>query len=121
LSAQAVQVDVLVAYDTYTKTYYNGQPATAIRNLIDQTNMIYKNSQVDIQLRLVGTMANEDSATNMTTVLHNVRGKSAVTQKRDALGADFVVQLHKAGNCGVAYVSLYSAYAYAVAGPKCGP
>ena len=121
LAASAEQVDLLVVYDSYTKNYFNGQPDTVIRNWVEQANTMYKNSQVDVQLRLVGTLAHEETGSAMVDVLHNLRQDATVAQKREELGADFVTQIHKTGSCGVAYVAVNKGYAFGVIGPQCGP
>jgi hypothetical protein len=92
-SAQAMEtLDVLVLYDTASQRHFNGQPATAARNWVDQTNTMYRNSRMNIQLRLVGVEAHNPSGSTMSQVLNAIRNDRQVRDRRDALGADFVAQ-----------------------------
>ncbi|MES2819344.1 MAG: RICIN domain-containing protein [Pseudomonadota bacterium] len=120
-TAQAATIDLLVLYDTDTQTYFNGSPNTGIRSMVDQVNTIYTNSQMDIQLRLVGTMLSNPAGANMSEVLGSITPDAAIARKRDELGADYVAQLHRLGSCGVAWVAVHPNYAFSVTGPKCGP
>ena len=119
--ASAVQVDLLVLYDSYSSNYFSGQPATAMQSWVNQMNVFNQNSQVDVQWRLVGAEAHEDGGADQGAVLNNVRTNSWVQGRRDALGADFVVQIHQKGACGVGYVAVDKNWTYAVVGPNCGP
>ncbi|WP_218224434.1 RICIN domain-containing protein [Pseudomonas sp. PIC25] len=118
--AQAAQVDLLVTYDDYSNTYFNGDVQAAMQNWVEQINTIYANSQVDVQLRLVGVMNHNDPGTEMGDVLGRVRTDSAVAQKRAELGADYVSQLHKSGYCGIGYLAIHPDWAFSVVGPDCG-
>jgi peptidyl-Asp metalloendopeptidase len=118
---QAATVDLLVLYDDYTKNYYSGDPETAMKSWITQLNAAYRDSQVDIQLRLVGVRPNNDSSASMSAVLGNIRQNQSLIKLRNDLGADFVSQLHKTGSCGVGYVSVDKNYTWTVLAPGCGP
>ncbi|MEN9868176.1 MAG: hypothetical protein RL748_3766, partial [Pseudomonadota bacterium] len=118
--AAAVQVDLLVTYDNYSKTYFNGAVETAMKGWVNQVNTVNANSKVDIQWRLVGVMANNDTTADMGKVLGNVQANTTVAARRAALGADYVMQLSKSGLCGVAWEAVASIYAFAVVGPGCG-
>lgn len=120
LSAQAVTVDLMVVYDSYSKQYFNNQPSTAIRGWVDQVNAAMQNSQVDVQIRLVGTVEREVAGSDMGSVLGNLRTDSFVAQKRSEFGADYVTLVDSSGNCGVGYVAVDRNYAFNVVGPKCG-
>ncbi|WKB50585.1 RICIN domain-containing protein [Eleftheria terrae] len=119
--AQAVTVDLLLLYDSYSQNYFNGQPQTALRSWVDQVNTMYVNSGIDIQLRLVGTQLNNVAASDMGDVLERIRSDSAVARRRDELGADFVAQIHQSGECGIGYVAVRADVAFNVVGPTCGP
>lgn len=114
----AETVDLLVLHDSYTDQYFDGETSTAVRNWVQQVNNFYDNSNMDIELRLVGLEPNEVSEDN---ILGTVRSDSWVQDKRDELGADFVTQLHEDMACGVGYVAVHPAWAYNVVGPQCGP
>lgn len=120
--AQAAQVDLLVTYDDYSNTYFNGNVQAAMQSWVEQINTIYANSQVNVQLRLVGVMNRNDSSTDTESVLGRLRTDSAVAQKRAELGADFVSHLHKRSDnyCGIGYVAIHRDWAFSVVGPDCG-
>lgn len=117
----AATVDLLVLYDNYSNNYFSGDPQTAMQSWVNQMNDVYRVSQVDIQLRLVGVRPHEETGSTMSAVLGNLRVDNAVIALRDQLGADFVSQLHQTGSCGVGYVAVSAAYAWNVTGPQCGP
>lgn len=119
-SAMAAPVDLLVVYDDHSNQYFNGQVETAMRNWVAQVNGIYQNSQVDLQLRLVGVMPRNIAGNSMGEVLGNVRVDGTVAQRREQVGADFVTQLHKTGACGVGYMAVDKNWAFNVVGPNCG-
>lgn len=117
----AATVDFLVLYDSFSANYFNQQVGTAMQNWVAQTNNMYKDSNIDIQLRLVGVVANEQSGSDMDAVLEGVRVNSTAVNLRNQYGADFVTQLHKTGECGIGYMAVSAGYAWNVVGPDCGP
>jgi hypothetical protein len=119
--ANAATVDLLVLYDTYSKNYFGGDPQTAMINWVNQMNAAYRDSQVDIQLRLVGVRQNEQPGADMGAVLGNLRVNNDIIALRDQLGADFVSQLHQTGACGLGYVAVDKNWTWNVVGPNCGP
>lgn len=118
---QAATLDLLVTYDTYTSNYYSGDVKTAMEGWVNQINAAYRDSQVDIQLRLVGVALNDEAGAGMGDVLGNLRLNKTVVALRDSLGADFVSQLHKTGACGIGYVSVDKNWTWNVLAPGCGP
>lgn len=121
LNTQAATVDLLVLYDSHTANYFNGQVETAMQNWVAQINNAYRDSNVDLQLRLAGAVAHEQAGANMDAVLSALRTDSAAVNLRAQYGADFVTQLHKTGECGIGYFSVSSGWAWNVVGPDCGP
>lgn len=119
-SAQAATVDLLVAYDDHTRNYFNGEVDAAMRGWVSQINQIYANSQIDVQLRLAGTMHYNISGADMGEVLGKIRVDGNILAKRDEVGADFVSQLHATGSCGLGYVAVDKNWAFNVTGPGCG-
>ena len=119
--ANAATVDVLVAYDSAGKTKLGGEPAVAMQSWVSQINTYYANSQIDIKLRLAGTYYHEESSSDMSTMLRNIQGNSAIRAERDKRGADFVVMISPKASCGIGYISVLKDYAYSVVGPQCGP
>lgn len=119
--AQAATVDLLVLYDNYTKNYFGGDPQTAMNSWVNQMNAAYADSQIDVQLRLVGVREMEQAGADMGAVLGNLRVNNAAIALRDQLGADFVSQLHQKGACGVGYVAVDKNWTWNVTAPGCGP
>ena len=120
-SVHAAEVDLLVLYDSHTATYFNQQVETAMQNWVVQINNAYADSQIDLKLRLVGAVAHEEDGSDMEGVLTNLRQDSTAISLRTKYGADFVTQLHKTGNCGIAYFTVNREWAWGVVGPDCGP
>lgn len=120
-NVQAATVDLLVLYDNYTKNYFGGDPQTAMNSWVNQMNAAYADSQIDVQLRLVGVRPMEQAGADMGAVLGNLRVNSAAIALRDQLGADFVSQLHEKGACGVGYVAVDKNWTWNVTAPGCGP
>ena len=119
--ASSATVDLLVLYDNYSKNYFGGDPQTAMVSWVNQMNAAYQDSQVDIQLRLVGVRPNEQNGATMGEVLGNLRVNNAMIALRDQLGADMVSQLHQTGACGVGYVAVDRNWTWNVLAPGCGP
>ncbi|WP_250464842.1 carbohydrate-binding protein [Microbulbifer litoralis] len=120
-SAQAATVDLLVLYDQYTADYFSGDPQTAVTNWVNQMNAAYADSQIDVQLRLVGVRHNQQAGADQGEVLGNLRVNNSVLSLRNQLGADFVSQLHATGACGVGYVAVDPNWTWNVVHPGCGP
>ncbi|MCW8126450.1 carbohydrate-binding protein [Microbulbifer halophilus] len=120
-TAQAATVDLLVLYDQYSSDYFSGDPQTAMANWVNQMNAAYSDSQIDLQLRLVGVRHNEEVGADMGEVLNNLRQNNAVQSLRNQLGADFVSQMHSTGACGVGYVAVDPNWTWNVVHAGCGP
>lgn len=106
--------DVLVAYTPEVTARYGGVGATeaAISNHVAAVNQAYANSQVDIQLNLVGTVElSQSQSGNMSTTLSRLKSTTdgnydEVHGLRDQLGADLVAMLTtETGYCGIAYLN----------------
>ncbi len=117
--AGAVTVDLLVTYDEPSRQHFSGEVDAAMRNWVSQMNDIYRTSQVDIQMRLAGTMYINIPGNGFGEILPNLRVNSTVAQKRSEVGADFVTHLTP-GNCGLGYVAVDKNWAFNVVGPDCG-
>lgn len=120
-SALGASVDLLVLYDTHSANYFNQQVETAMQNWVAQTNNMYKDSNIDIQLRLVGAVAHEQAGADMSAVLTSLRQNTTAMNLRNQYGADFVTQLHQTGECGIGYMAVSAPWAWNVVGPDCGP
>jgi len=120
-SSFAATVDLLVLYDTHSANYFNQQVETAMQNWVAQTNNIYKDSNIDIQLRLVRAVPHEQAGASMDAVLTSLRVDTTAVNLRNQYGADFVTQLHQTGECGIGYMAVSAPWAWNVVGPDCGP
>lgn len=138
-SLAATQIDVLVYYNDAAESTSSGQDIDArIVSYIEHANQAYRNSDVDVQLRLVGTERVQGNYGSVDgTVLGRFRSDSAVAQRRRELGADLVALIstpQASGGgyiCGVGYqpggaegsgnfYSNASAYGYSMSGVNCG-
>jgi hypothetical protein len=120
LQSQAATIDLLIVYDDASNQTFNGQVDTAMRSWVSQANEIYRISQIDIQLRLAGTMYYNIAGADMGEVLGKIRVDGAIAQKRKDVGADFVTQLHRTGACGLGYVAVDKNWSFNVVGAGCG-
>lgn len=132
--AHAETLDLLVAYDSTFRNAERGQPQVKIRNHVNEINTYYENSGMDVQLRLVGTMLNDDIAGPTDgarlSYISGIRidglpvppSSHAVRRKREEVGADFVVQFTtmERGYCGIGFTSARPASAYSIVGYDCG-
>ncbi|HTF97112.1 MAG TPA: cellulose binding domain-containing protein [Cellvibrio sp.] len=121
LKAQAATVDLLVLYDSHSANYFNQQVEAAMQNWVAQINNAYRDSNVDIQLRLAGAVPHEQAGADMNAVLTSLRTNTTAVNLRAQYGADFVTQLHQTGECGIGYFAVSSGWAWNVVGPDCGP
>jgi len=111
----AVQIDVLVVYDDGVDDHYDGSPLTAIRNMVTTSNTYYRNSDVDIQLNLVGA-----ENINLDSSLSGLATNSTVASLRDATGADFVTLLSNSfGGCGQGYTTVQASRAFNIVKRSC--
>ncbi|UZD65576.1 carbohydrate binding domain-containing protein [Marinobacter sp. AN1] len=137
--ALANQVDVLVFYTGEAAATSSGQDIQArIVSYVEHANQAYRNSDVDVQLRLVGTEPVQGSYGSVDgNVLGRFRSDSNVARLRQQYGADLVAlistpQRSGAGYiCGVGYqpggnenagrfYTNASAYGYSMTGVSCG-
>ena len=127
--AYAATVDLLVLYDGYSNDYFSGDVNTAMNGWVTTMNNAYRDSNVDIQLRLVGVKRYDYASSSMDAVLGAIskNGSStgseynAITSLADQTGADMVSYLHKSGSCGIGWVAVSKQYARNVVSPNCGP
>lgn len=116
-SDAAPVIDVLVAYTNVVREAYGSEAAvqSLVSNGISATNTAYRNSNVNAQLRLVGTMevAYDDRSTDFTTTLSRLQKSGDgflddVIARRAAVGADAVsllVYRPTDNNCGLGYLT----------------
>ncbi|WP_328188233.1 carbohydrate binding domain-containing protein [Marinobacter sp. OP 3.4] len=137
--SQANQVDVLVYYTDEAASTSSGEDIDArIVSYVEHANQAYRNSDIDLQLRLVGTERVQGSYGSVDgSVLGRFRTDSTVARQRREYGADLVALISTpqstAGGyvCGVGYqpggsegsgnfYSNASAYGYSMTGVNCG-
>ncbi len=135
----AAQVDVLIFYTDEAAGTSAGQDMDArIASYVEHANQAYRNSDMDIELRLVGTERIDGNYRHVDGgVLGNFRMDRNVARLRQETGADLVTLINMpqatAGGyvCGVGYQpggsasngSFYSnasAYAFSLVGVSCG-
>ena len=78
VSADAVEITVLVAYSSSARSAQGGTAAiqAVAQNAIDAANNAYVNSDIGIQLRLVGTVEYNYNNADFGTSLSHLRGTS---------------------------------------------
>ncbi|MGM0571659.1 carbohydrate binding domain-containing protein [Marinobacter sp.] len=135
----ANQVDVLVFYTGEAAATASGQDIEArIVSYVEHANQAYRNSDVDVQLRLVGTEQVQGSFGSVDgNVLGRFRADSTVARLRQQYGADLVALISTPQRSGAGYVcgvgyqpggnentgrfySNASAYGYSMTGVTCG-
>ena len=107
-------IDVLVVYSKGTADAYGGDPTTRINQLFQVTNQIYKDSNVNLEIRVAKTMMvnytddnSADTALNDITYAKN-SAFSGVVAAREQAKADMVIfyRTFKSiqGSCGLAWI-----------------
>lgn len=121
-------IDVLVLYTPGVAARYGGDPSTRINHLINVSNQVYTDSEVDIELRLVHTMEvdypdtgdAEDALRDMTFTRDSAFNE--VSSIRDQYGADMVILYRpyssSHNSCGIAWVGGYGTNGYIGGGWK---
>lgn len=112
--AATTVIDVMMVYTKGTTDLYGSDPTTRFNQLIQVTNQIYKDSDVDLELRLVKTqLVNYTDDNNAATALNDITYASNAAFKdiaglRDQAKADMVIfyRPYKAshGSCGIAWI-----------------
>lgn len=112
-AANAV-IDVLVVYTKGTADAYAGNPSTRINQLFQVTNQIYKDSGVNLEVRVAKTMMvnyTDDNAAE--TALNDITSAkdaafSGVAAAREQAKADMVILYRPykvvQGSCGLAWI-----------------
>lgn len=112
--AAGTVIDVLVVYTKGTADAYAGNPATRINQIFQVTNQIYKDSNLDIELRLAKTMVvnyTDDNAAE--TALNDITfaknpAFAGVAAERERAKADMVIFYRPfksvQGSCGLAWI-----------------
>lgn len=107
-------IDVLVVYTKGTADAYGGDPTTRVNQLFQVTNQIYKDSNLNLELRVAKTMMvnytddnSAETALNEITFAQNA-AFSGVAAAREQAKADMVILYRPfksvQGSCGIAWV-----------------
>ena len=106
-------IDILVVYTDSTAAKYGGDPSARINQLFQVTNQIYRDSNVDLEIRVAGTLkvdyTDENSAEEALNDITFTRQPAfnSVAAMRDKVNADMVIfyrsykEVH--GVCGLAW------------------
>lgn len=107
-------IDVLAVYTPGGAAAYGGDPTTRINQLFQMTNQIYKDSGVDLEIRLAGTQQVDYTDDNSAdTALNDITKVSnpvfaGIAAKREAVKADMVILYRPfkqvQGSCGLAWI-----------------
>nr|WP_324257777.1 M12 family metallo-peptidase [Cellvibrio fontiphilus] len=113
-SAASQAIDVLVVYTDGVTSLYGTDPSSRFNHIFQVTNQIYRDSGVDLEVRLAGslkvTYTDDNSAETALTDITNASHAAfaAVSAAREQYKADMVIfyrpyrAIH--GSCGVAWV-----------------
>lgn len=107
-------IDVLVVYTQGTIDLYGKDPTTRFNQLVQVTNQIYKDSNVDLEIRLVGSKLVDYTDNNEASIALNdityakVAAFSGIAAYRDEVKADMVIFyrpfMSSHGSCGIAWI-----------------
>ncbi|HWV16789.1 MAG TPA: M12 family metallo-peptidase [Cellvibrio sp.] len=107
-------VDILVAYTPGVAAEYAGNPSTRINQLFAVTNQIYKDSGINLQVRLVKAVSvdytdDNSSETALNDITRNTHSAFAsIPALREQYKADMVIlyRIYKDshGSCGLAWI-----------------
>lgn len=113
LAANTV-IDVLVVYTKGTADAYAGDPTTRINQIFQVTNQIYKDSNLNLELRVAKTlMVNYTDDNSADVALNDITfakdpAFSGVTAAREQAKADMVILYRPfksvQGSCGLAWI-----------------
>lgn len=122
--ASAARLDILFVYDEGVERD-GWSPDVVARSLVDEGNIIYANSNVDIQLNFMGTFEKTLDFSNLNNdgKLATLRRNAEVLDERNRTRADFVVYLTSdflEGFCGWGYIAAQERFAYSLLRPYCG-
>lgn len=107
-------IDLLVVYTQGTVNLYGSDPTTRFNQLVQVTNQIYKDSNVDLEVRLVGSKLVDYTDSNDAAIALNdityakVAAFSGIAAYRDEVKADMVIfyrpYMASQGSCGIAWI-----------------
>lgn len=109
----AVTIDIMVVYNNAAETLYNGSIQTRITHLVDVSNQIYKDSGINLSLRLVHTeKVNYEASYDSETAVNHITQQSHpafsnIPTLREQYGADLVILMRPYaddGYCGIAWI-----------------
>lgn len=106
-------IDVLVVYTKGTADLYGGDPTTRFNQVFQVTNQIYRDSGVNLEIRLAGTQLvdyTDDNAaeTALNDITYGKAPFAAIASVREQKKADMVVFYRPfkqvQGSCGLAWI-----------------
>ena len=106
-------VDIMVVYNQAADELYNNDAVTRINHLVDVSNQIYKDSGVNLSLRLVHTQkVNYEAGFDSETAISHITDQNHpafadISLLREQYGADLVVLMrpnNDDGYCGLAWI-----------------
>jgi len=109
----AVTIDIMVVYNNAAESLYNNNVQTRINHLVDVSNQIYKDSGINLSLRLVHTeKVNYEASYDSETAVNHITQQShpafsTILALRQQYGADLVVLMRPYaddGYCGIAWI-----------------
>lgn len=113
-SAAPTVIDVMMVYTKGTTDLYGSDPTTRFNQLIQVTNQIYKDSDVDLELRLVKTQLVSYTDDNNASIALNdityakVAAFKDIASLREQAKADMVIfyrpYMASHGSCGIAWI-----------------
>ena len=109
-------IDLMVVYNAAADELYDNDALTRINHLVDVSNQIYTDSNVNLQIRLVHTMkVDYEAGYDSETAVNHITDQSHpafsnVPAAREQYGADLVVLMRPYGDdgfCGLAWIGGY--------------
>lgn len=106
-------IDLMVVYNDAADALYNNDASTRINHLVDVTNQIYRDSGVNLSIRLVHTQkVDYETAYDTETAINHITNQTHpaftdVAALRTQHGADLVVLMRPNGSdgyCGLAWI-----------------
>ena len=111
-------LNILVLLDKDNPDTYNERSVTKVSHFMAVSNKIYKNSGLNIEVKVIKQIPYAFKHNDSTDVLDDIAFDKDISKIRDELNADFVVAYRKYANdglCGVAYVNKYMQASHAFA------
>ncbi|MCL2625885.1 MAG: FG-GAP-like repeat-containing protein [Cystobacterineae bacterium] len=119
--ANPVEIDVLVAFTPAALRAHNNM-ALLIQLAVEEANQSYRNSGINIRLRLTDSFEfnYSESGRDYSTILSNFAASPIVNDRRNASGADVAMLIvNQQDYCGMAYLLPSASYAFGLVHYSC--